>query len=803
MFTAHISDDKKREQSVFRHCVEAGEIARKHGEICGIPNLAEAAAILHDSGKFTNRFNDYIHGDSSIKRGEIDHSYAGAKYVNTCLADANIRGCVQAAELIGHAIVSHHGLHDWCSREHLDYYSQRISKDEDYEEVLAEIERVFDMDKLRRLMSEGAGEYVSLITVVKQMTQNMSSDDRDTARAFYLGMAERLLESILIDADRTNTAEFMSGKAIEKSFDLPQLWEKMDRNLQEKLSEFSAKTDYISVRRRSISDRCYKYAEKSVGICKLVVPTGGGKTLSSLRFAIEYCRRNKMEKIIYIAPFMSILEQNSDHIREIAGDDCFLEHYSDAMQQKYEKSDDNEYHDYELRTELWESPVIATTMVQFLNTLFLDKTSSVRRMHRLSRAVIIIDEVQSVPRKCIYPFNLAMNFLTKICGASIVLCSATQPPFEAMPKFPLLLDENSSMTGDTKDDFDVFERTKIIPKLQEGKFTYNQAADFAAECLNENGSVLFVTNTKEAAKEIYSELNRIISDWDNPPELIHLSTNMCPVHRRKMIGKMTGLLSGENKRPLICVTTQLIEAGVDISFGCVIRSLAGMDNVAQAAGRCNRSGEFHRICPVYVVELCEEKLGRLREIQDSKDASRQLLYMMEKRGEDDFLSPGSMTEFFDALFKSVLASDADRLSYPLEREEDTLLNLISKNDKNTALLAPEKKKAQKYSMQAFKTAGENFHVIDEITRDVFVPFDDEAKKLLDLIDSEISPAQALEAIRQAQKYVVGIYPNLWRRLSDAKAVYELKNGGYRLKDEYYSEEFGVTEEPSEMPLLDY
>ncbi|MGN0679980.1 MAG: CRISPR-associated helicase Cas3' [Oscillospiraceae bacterium] len=788
---------------MFQHCVETGEIARKHGEICGIPNLAEAAAINHDTGKFTGRFNGYIHGDNSVKRGEIDHSYAGAKFVSACLADTNIKGCVQAAELIGHAIVSHHGLHDWCNKEHLDYYSERIGKNEDYEEVLAEINRVFDMEKLLRLMAEGAGEYIGIINKVKEMTQSLSNDDRDTARAFYMGMTERLLESILIDADRTNTAEFMSGKVIERNFDLPELWEKMDKNLKNKLTEFSAKTDSISAQRRSISDRCFKYAEKRVGICKLIVPTGGGKTLSSLRFAIEYCKRNNMEKIIYIAPFMSILEQNSDHIRELAGDDCFLEHYSDAMQQKYEKLNENEYHDYELRTELWDSPVIATTMVQFLNTLFSDKTSSVRRMHRLSRAVIIIDEVQSVPRKCIYPFNLAMNFLSKICGASIVLCSATQPPFETMPKFPILLDENSSMTGDTKDDFDVFARTKIIPKLQEGKYTYSQAADFTAECLNKNGSVLFVTNTKEAAKEIYSELKRRISDWDNPPDLIHLSTSMCPLHRRKMIQKMTDLLSEENKKPLICVTTQLIEAGVDVSFGCVIRSLAGMDNSAQAAGRCNRSGEFHRICPVYIVELGEEKLGRLREIQDSKDASRQLLYMMERCGEEDFLSPESMTEFFDILFKTVLASDADRLSYPLEREEDTLLNLISKNDKNTALLEPTKRKAKKYSMQAFKTAGENFHVIDEITRDVFVPFDDDAKKLLGLLDSELSPADALGYIRQAQKYIVGIYPNLWQKLSDAHAIDELKNGGYRLKDEYYSKEFGITEEPSEMPLLRY
>ncbi len=801
MYTAHISDDQKREQSVLDHCIETGELARKYGEPCGMASLSEVSGINHDYGKFTQRFNGYIHGDNSIRRGEIDHSYAGAKFVKTQLANPDIRGCVQAAELIGHAVVSHHGLHDWCNMDHPDYYTERTSKDDGYEEILAEINRTFDMDKLRRLMAESADEYVRIVGKAKEMLGGLSPGSRAPALAFYMGMTERLLQSILIDADRTNTAEFMSGKPIEKHFDLARLWDKMDENLQKKLSEFSAKTDPISLQRRSISDRCFKFAENKVGICKLIVPTGGGKTLSSLRFAIEYCKRNKMEKIFYIAPFMSILEQNSDHIREIAGDDCFLEHYSDAMQQKCETLDDNEYHDYELRTELWDSPVIATTMVQFLNTLFSDKTASVRRMHRFSKAVIIIDEVQSVPRSCIYPFNLAMNFLSKICGAAIVLCSATQPPFEAMPKYPIILDENSGMTGDTKDDFDVFARTKIIPKLSEGKYSYTMAADFASECLSENGSVLFVANTKAAAREIYLELKNRISDLDDPPELIHLSTNMCPAHRREMIHRMTDLLSDENKKPLICVTTQLIEAGVDVSFGCVIRSLAGMDNAAQAAGRCNRSGEFGRICPVYIIELAEEKLGSLREIQDSKDASRELLYKMDKRGEDDYLSPASMTEFYDVLFNSVLAADPNRLSYPLKNGE-TLLNLISLNNKYIALLKPEKQKACKYSMQAFKTAGESFHVIDDITRDVFVPFDINAEKLLVKLDSELSPAEALEASRQAQKYVVGIYPDLWQKLSDDHAIAELKNGGYRLKDEYYNKEFGVTDIPSEMPFLE-
>lgn len=801
LFTAHISDDKTRTQTVLEHCRETAELARKYGSVCGLSSMGALSGLTHDLGKLIDRFNSYIHGDSSIRRGEIDHSYAGAKYINSRFSIPENKGWTNTAELIGHVIVSHHGLHDWCNIEHNDYYRERIGKNEDYEQVVAEIERVFDTDEFQSLMSEAAIEYLTVIDKVKMMTQGVEANDRDIVRGFYLGMTERLLESILIDADRTNTAEFMSNEKLEMECDLNALWERMGLRLEEKLSRLSGNSDAISLQRQDISERCLKFAENDVGICRLIVPTGGGKTLSSMRFAIEYCKRNKMEKIIYVAPFMSILEQNSDEIRELAGDECFLEHYSDAIQQKYEASDDNEYHDFELRTEMWDSPVIATTMVQLLNTLFLDKTASVRKFHRLSKVVVIIDEIQSVPRNCIYPFNLAMNFLTKICGASVVLCSATQPPFEAMPKFPLLLDENSSMTGNIDEDFEVFSRTKIIPKLETGGYSYSSVAYFAIECIKENGSVLFITNTKSAAKNIYSELKTISSEMDEPPILLHLSTNMCPQHRRAAIAEIVKLL-GE-KKPIICVTTQLIEAGVNVSFGCVIRSLAGMDNIAQAAGRCNRSGEFHRICPVYAIELCDEKLGSLAEIQTAKDASRQLLYIMEKKGESDFLSPLTMTKYYGTLFREINAANSSKFCYPITDEKTTLIELLSLNEKNTALLPPERRKSSRYCMQAFKTAGSSFHVIEEKTMDVFVPYNDEAKALLNKLDSELSYVDSLRCLRRAQKYVVGIYHNMWQKLSSVGAIVELKNGGYRLKEEYYNSEFGVTDKPSEMPFYNY
>lgn len=274
-------------------------------------------------------------------------------------------------------------------------------------------------------------------------------------------MLERFLQSCLIDADRTDTADFIGNTKSEEP-DVFKVWEKMGERMTKRLNSFSEETDRISLLRKDISNRCAEFADHHIGTVRLVVPTGGGKTLSSLRFAIEYCKKFGMKKIIYTAPFMSILEQNSDEFRKVAGEENFLEHHSDMFAKI---DDDEEISVLELACERWTSPVIATTMVQFLNALFSGKMAALRRFHRLSKAVIIIDEIQSIPIKCVHLFNLAVNFLTRIMGAAVVLCSATQPVFDKT-RYALILDEQSSMTGDFAEDFKAFHRTRAVPVVK-------------------------------------------------------------------------------------------------------------------------------------------------------------------------------------------------------------------------------------------------------------------------------------------------------------------------------------------------
>lgn len=774
---AHIRLKDNEEQSVENHCRRTAKLAAQYAESVGLNKTAEIAGRFHDMGKFTKAFNEYIKGISNAKRGDIDHSFAGAKYLKEISSQSENGDLRKTVSLIGRVILSHHGLNDWIDDDSRDIYSLRIEKDMNYSEIVYNFQDTGLSNDIDSMLAEATCEIKALRTKLR----NMAGDSKEQF-AFYLGMLERFLQSVLIDADRTDTADFMSDSQTEITYDTDKLWKDMEERLNKKLSGFSYKNDEISKHRQSISNRCSDFAENKVGICRLIVPTGGGKTLSSLRFAIKNAQKYHKKKIIYIAPFMSILEQNSDEIRALAGEEAFLEHHSDMLSEVAEHKE--LLREYELRTEKWDSPVISTTMVQFLNSLFSGKSSAVRRMHRLSEAIIIIDEVQSIPLKCVYLFNLAMNFLSQICDSTIVLCSATQPPFEELKEFPLMLDKNDSMTGETDQDFESFRRTQLIYNDKKGGYSFDETAEFCLAKFKEQGSLLLVVNTKSSAKEMYKRLCSAEGAY-----IFHLSTNMCPQHRRECINDMKEKLSAN--KPVICVTTQLIEAGVDISFGCVVRSLAGMDNSAQAAGRCNRNGEHNSICPVYIIHLWEEKLGSLYEIKNAQSISREIFDAEENT---DYLSVEVMGDYFRKLYRN----EKNKLRYPLpETTDQDLINLLSLNRHR----ADSKKRPQlKFCGQAFRKAGRLFEVIDSNTSAVIVPYNDEADKLISALSSVKNSEEMVVLLRKAQKYSVNVYSGTHHQLAEESALYELQCGNSTectvkiLKKQFYDKEFGITTE---------
>ncbi|MBR1554711.1 MAG: CRISPR-associated helicase/endonuclease Cas3, partial [Oscillospiraceae bacterium] len=479
-------------------------------------------------------------------------------------------------------------------------------------------------------------------------------------------------------------------------------------------------------------------------------------------------------------------------IKAIAGEDFFTEHHSNLLA---ELENDEEYHEYELRTEKWDAPVIATTMVQFLNTLFSFKNSSVRRMHRLADAVIIIDEVQSIPLKCVHLFNLAVNFLTHICGSAVVLCSATQPVME-QTKYPILIDSESSMTGNVTEDFEIFHRTELLSEVTAHGYSYEEATDFCKEKFLEQGNLLVIVNTKSAAGNLF----RLLKEKLPEVPVIYLSTNLCPEHQNDKIVEIKEFLKQE--KPVICVTTQLIEAGVDISFRCVIRSMAGLDNAAQAAGRCNRNGESETPCPVYLIKLKEEKVNKLEGIQLAQTVTQQILDNSQYK---DYLSPEIQSLYFETLYQRAGNS---KLSYPVKVDDNdtTLIELLSLNKNRFKMykqrFKPEKiHKIERLTCQAFKTAGSLFEVIDTHTQNVIVPYNDDAKEIIEELDREISPERCRELLRKAQKYTVGIYKDKSKKLYENHALHPLSCGADALEYGFYDSECGIITENAEHELL--
>lgn len=769
MYIAHKREIDKEIQTVNSHSFGVVKQAEKIVSRLNFANIMRIAALLHDAGKMNDDFSKYINGEANFRRGDIDHSYAGAKYIVELSRDVEGENVAETALFIARIIVSHHGLHDWIDGDFKDYLKIRTDKKERYDEIHAGIKTLVDDAELKNTLRSAAIEYTGINNKLYELCQN-----KRVRFSFYLGMFERLAESVLVDADRTDTAEFMRGIQ-PREFDTDAIWENMLANIEKMCGDYRQKTDRISLLRMDISDRCAEFAKNERGICCLVVPTGGGKTLSSFRFAVNYCKNFGKKKIFYIAPFMSILEQNSDVLRSVAGDELLLEHHSNIAA---EIEGGEELNDYELKCERWEDPVIATTAVQFLNTLFSGKMSSVRRFHNLTNSVIIIDEIQSLPIKCVYLFNLAMNFLSRICGCVVVLCSATQPTLEQV-EHPLLLDAEESMTGDFSEDFKNFKRTELITDIRPEQYTFEQTANYAYGKYLANGNLLIIMNTKKAAAEIFKLLKEKCVKEQTATEVIHLSTFMCPAHRREKLDRARKLL--DDKKPIICVTTQLIEAGVDISFNCVIRSAAGAESIAQAAGRCNRHGK-DKSRPVYVINCKDESLGNLEQIKKGRD----IFIALAGNHGCDLLSNEAMNSYFRKLY-SECKSD---LGYSVKdmKINISLLDLLSENKENANLC----KSKLPYRSQAFATAGKLFKVIDENTRDIIVPYNDEAKKIISDLDSDISAKDALPLLRKAQRYSIGVYLSAFEDMLEKRQIHRLKfEDVFALNKSCFNEDFGI------------
>lgn len=792
-----ISDGAR--QGVFEHCDRAASLASAAGAEYGIGHLAGLTAKLHDCGKNTDAFLTYLTAAAAgmpVQRGSVTHAVHGAALVRA-LAEGGDPCTQLAQELCGSAIISHHGLRDCITEEGANSFTEAVGRiAQSYEDVRAIVTCHYGTEQLRTELCAARGDAAAKLSEIFAF-QQANSGQGDDVPSFQLAMFTRLLASLLIDADHTDSACFEDRRAPfvpPAATERRAHWARLRAHCEAYLGAMQSKQNPspLDQYRREISDCCAAFDGGASGVFRLIVPCGAGKTLSALRYALKAAEQYGKQHIFYIAPFHSILEQNAAELRRAVGsEEDVLEHHSNIVFE-------DEYSEQEQRylhfTENWvQSPIVATTAVQFLNTLFDGKTSSVRRMQALGNSIIILDEVQALPIKVLCLFNLAMNFLAYFCKSTVVLCSATQPLLDRL-SYPLCAPKN--MLPEEERYAEAFRRVEIVDHVCEGARSYAEAASFVLEQARDVRSLLVVVNTKRCARTLFSELSTLTAQEDAPYELIHLSTNLYPAHRSEVLKKLKETL-GDRKADakVICVSTSLIEAGVDISFSRVIRSLAGLDSIVQAAGRCNRNRETD-VGLVSVIEIRDEAVGSMGSFPAMQDACRRVLHDIRTSQNGGFgaLSKAAMDRYYTYFYENRQYNLQKQMLFPLkDNPERTLIDLLTTN--RTAAQRYTEKTGEEPPLlrQAFRQAGKEFAVIEDMGRiDVVVTNEDAATLALKALEAAHTNAERQKTLRRLQQYIVQVNETDLRKLNGAVHLHE-ETGVYTLAPEYYHPEFGLSE----------
>ena len=751
-------------QTLKEHLFQVAGKVRKIGKKIGIEKITILVSLLHDLGKSDRNFQNYIYNGTNEK---INHSSAGARFLFEKVryfVEKNLKlkkDWLLFLEIMEYVIFSHHGLYDVISSEGESRTIKRRNYDKEKD------------DKRKYYYEEDVKKYIKDLEVDENVDFNK-----------YISEAFEEFEIIFKKINDIIKEEKFSEKEILE------LWDKIGNNINEKYESFekNSKKTKINELRKSLSENARKRGKiDTSGVYKLELPTGSGKTLTSFRYAIEQAKFQKKDRIIYITAFLSVLEQNAEEIKRLVkNDDYVLEHHSNITQ---EGNDSKETENYEKYKELlkrqyllnsWDSPVILTTMVQFYNTLFKDKSSNIRRFSKLINSVIIVDEVQSLPKKAIYISNLMTNFLKYFMNCTIIHCTATQPSFdkdilEHRVIYGNKNGKNTDIVKMNKKERNVFERVKVYNLAGKNgikTLETEQISNFIIEKYEENESILVILNTKKAVKKIYDNLKEKLENYEG--NLHYLSTNMCATHRLEKIKEIKQKLS-ENKK-IICVSTQLIEAGVDVDFNVVIRSIKGIDSIIQSIGRCNREGKLDK-GKFYIVNYSEENFKYLKEIKNSIEATSKIL-------EEEI---DNIEKLRDNYYSGYYINNLEELRYKIG--SDDLLSILSKNTVSRSEY--KKRYGRSYNnyqiAQSFKTAALKFNLIDNETDSIIVNYDKYSDELIKKLREAIKQyeiADIKKILKKLQRYTVNAYniENMKEYLEQYKEY-----GIHILLDEYYGE----------------
>ncbi|MEI6214162.1 MAG: CRISPR-associated helicase Cas3' [Desulfuromonadales bacterium] len=564
-FFAHSENDKKEKHPLAKHLHETARLAESFAGKDEYKPLFKLSGLLHDLGKYQPEFQHYL--ENGGRRGSVPHAKWGAGYTRKFkINDASI------------AIDGHHkGLPD------------KAAWQSDTNPILHNDEPGFD-DVRRAFLSDADFEELSLESLKPLHFEN----------AFQRELFIRYLFSTLTDSDWLSTEEHFEP---EKSVLRPDRTLPIDFMLDKLEEEFAAKSKdgEINELRNQARNQAIDKALLTTGCYSLALPTGMGKTLTSLAWAFRHAKQNHLKRIIIVLPYISIIDQTARELKKIFGEDWILEHHSSYNEGQKSATDLNEDYSTEqkrkqLACENWDFPVIVTTTVQFFESLFSNKPSKCRKVHNIAESVVIFDEVQTIPKEIVLPTLSMLNDVQAVMRASFLFCTATQPAYEKRPGF----DGITTITPLIEDPGILYDKTKrveyhLLDDLVPLSFTRLHDA-----VIEHDEAALVIFNTKKDALEFFS-LMKSDDSWD---ACYHLSTAMCPHHRKATIQKIRDDLTA--KRKILVVSTQLIEAGVDFDFPLVFRALAPLEAIIQSAGRCNREGllnQYGRLGNVYLFLL--------------------------------------------------------------------------------------------------------------------------------------------------------------------------------------------------------
>lgn len=716
--------DKSDWHSLREHLLRAGKLAARHAEFFGGSRLAEICGLLHDLGKYTREFQLRLSGEFP----RMDHATWGARIA--CERFGAI------GQLLAYGIAGHHaGLangKDGVARRALQ--DRLISRPE------------------HALLPEWEGEVA--LPAPDGLALPAGFRVRKERAQFQQAFLGRMLFSCLVDADFIDTDEFyrrVEGRLPRNSGEQPTLVSLRER-LNPYLSGFSETTGINRTRSR-VLEHVRAQAELTPGVFSLTVPTGGGKTLASLAFALDHAIHHNLRRVIFVIPFTSIVEQNAAVFRRALGDlgeDAVLEHHSTFIDDPNQPNAARE----KLRVvmENWSAPIIVTTAVQFFESLFADRPSRCRKLHNIASSVVILDEAQTLPLKLLRPCITALDELALNYRTSVVLCTATQPALRAEDGFRHGLENVRELAPEPARLYEQLRRVRI-------RHVGSLSDEALAGHLCEREQVLCIVNNRRHARALYHAI-------EHQAGARHLTTLMCAKHRSQVLAEIRQRLNGNE--PCRLISTSLIEAGVDIDFPVVLRAETGLDSIAQAAGRCNREGRRSAAASeVLVFSVADGNWMPPPEVKQFAQAFGEIV----RKHPDDPLSLAAIRDYFQLLYWQRGDNELDA---------SNLLGLL---------------RDSRLDSLPFETLAAQFRIIETAMKPVIVPYDDDAREALSALEYAASVGRIA---RRLQPYLVQLPRQGYDALVGAGAIQPVARDRYGdqfmqlVNTDLYNERFGLS-----------